>query len=143
MLQWQRAAEARAGTDRDESTVMDRDIAIYHRRLTQTQTAMAQDLTGAARMCYENVKNTQWSEIHAGLGASNIQMWGAIRREAYVPITVKLYPLIVYCRRGPALGGPGKYRFYVICVLGPCMRLYNVPNDRAFTSSAGGVGNKQ
>ena len=29
MLQWQRAAEARAGTDPDESTVMDRDIAIY------------------------------------------------------------------------------------------------------------------
>ena len=26
---WQRAAEARAGTDRDESTVIDRDIAIY------------------------------------------------------------------------------------------------------------------
>ena len=29
MLLWQRAAEARAGTDRDESTVIDRDIAIY------------------------------------------------------------------------------------------------------------------
>ena len=29
MLQWQRAAEARAGTDPDESTVMDCDIAIY------------------------------------------------------------------------------------------------------------------
>jgi len=29
MLLWQRAAEARAGTDPDESTVMDRDIAIY------------------------------------------------------------------------------------------------------------------
>ena len=30
MLQWQRAAEARAGTDPDESTVMDRDIAILY-----------------------------------------------------------------------------------------------------------------
>ena len=43
--------------------------------------------------------------------------------------------------RGPALGGPGKYRFYVICVLGPCMHLYrvlyNVPNDRAFTPLPG------
>jgi len=29
MLQWQRAAEARAGTDPDESTTMDCDIAIY------------------------------------------------------------------------------------------------------------------
>ena len=29
MLLWQRAAQARAGTDPDESTVMDRDIAIY------------------------------------------------------------------------------------------------------------------
>ena len=29
MLQWHRAAEARAGTDPDESTVMDCDIAIY------------------------------------------------------------------------------------------------------------------
>ena len=30
MLLWQRAAEARAGTDPDESTVMDRDIAILY-----------------------------------------------------------------------------------------------------------------
>ena len=29
MLQWQRTAEVCAGTDPDESTVMDRDIAIY------------------------------------------------------------------------------------------------------------------
>ena len=29
MLQWQCAAEARAGTDPDESTTMDCDIAIY------------------------------------------------------------------------------------------------------------------
>ena len=46
-------------------------------------------------------------------------------------------------RRGPALGGPGRYRFYVTCVSGPCLRLYNVPNDRFFNPSAGGVGNKQ
>ena len=29
MLPWQRAAKARAGMDRDESTTMDCDIAIY------------------------------------------------------------------------------------------------------------------
>ena len=46
-------------------------------------------------------------------------------------------------RRGPALGGPGFYRFYVTRVSGPCMRPYNVPNDRVLTLSAGSVGNKQ
>ena len=30
MLPWQRAAQARAGVDSDESTVMDCDIEIYH-----------------------------------------------------------------------------------------------------------------
>ena len=42
-------------------------------------------------------------------------------------------------RRGPALGGPGFYRFYVTRVLGPCMRHYNVPNDRTLSPSTGGV----
>ena len=49
MLQGQRAAEACAGTDPDESTVMDCDIAIYQTVDAETQTAIAQDLTGAAR----------------------------------------------------------------------------------------------
>ena len=42
-------------------------------------------------------------------------------------------------RRGPALGGPGFYRFYVTHVPGPCMRHYNVPNDCTLSPSAGGV----
>ena len=57
MLPWQRAAQARAGVDSDESTVMDCDIEIYHHTVDQTQTAMAQDLTGACcekRMREEN-----------------------------------------------------------------------------------------
>ena len=46
-------------------------------------------------------------------------------------------------RRGPALGGPGFYRFYVTHVPGPCMRHHNVPNDLTLGSSAGGVQNKR
>ena len=42
-------------------------------------------------------------------------------------------------RPGPALGGLGTYRFCVTRVSGPCMRPYNVPNDRVPTPSAGGV----
>ena len=45
-------------------------------------------------------------------------------------------------RPGPGLSGPGKY-FYVTRVTGPCMRPYNVPNDRALAPSAGGVEYKQ
>ena len=47
------------------------------------------------------------------------------------------------CRPGPALGGLGTYRFCATRVSGPCMRPYNVPNDRVLTPSAGGVGNQQ
>ena len=42
-------------------------------------------------------------------------------------------------RRGPALGGPPTYRFYVTRVPGPCMGQYNVQNDRTLGLSAGGV----
>ena len=39
--------------DRDESTVMDCDIEIYQTvEMMQTQTAMAQDLTGGARTAF-------------------------------------------------------------------------------------------
>ena len=39
---------------------------------------------------------------------------------------------------------PGKYRLLrYTCVTGPCMRPYNVPNDRALAPSAGGVEYKQ
>ena len=41
----------------------------------------------------------------------------------------------------------GKYfadpRGRFVRVSGPCMRPYNVPNDRVLTPSAGGVGNQQ
>ena len=43
----------------------------------------------------------------------------------------------------PTLGGPGTYRFYVTCVPGPSMLLYNVPNDCTLGPSAGSVQNKQ
>ena len=52
MLLWQCAAEARAGMDSYESTVMDCDIEIYQTvdaDADRKPTAMAQDLTGAAR----------------------------------------------------------------------------------------------
>ena len=42
-------------------------------------------------------------------------------------------------RPGPALGGPPRYRFYVLRVTGPFLRSYNGPNDRALAPSAGGV----
>ena len=42
-------------------------------------------------------------------------------------------------RRGPALGGPGGYRFYIKCVPGPCTHSYNIPNDRIIGPSAGDV----
>ena len=49
----------------------------------------------------------------------------------------------IKCWPGPALGGPATYRFYITRVTGPCMRSYNIPNDRALAPSAGGVEYKQ
>ena len=39
-------------------------------------------------------------------------------------------------RRDPALGGPGRYRFYMKRVTGPCTHSYNVPKDRILGPSA-------
>ena len=44
---------------------------------------------------------------------------------------------------GPALGGPGSYRFLNNVDSGPCIRSYNVPNDRIIVTGAGRVQDKR
>ena len=61
MLLWQRAAEARAGMDRDESTVMGCDIEIYQ---TVNADADSEDPTGAARMVAQGCTIFPTTPIH-------------------------------------------------------------------------------
>ena len=54
----------------------------------------------------------------------------------------------IYCpplegRPGPALGGPPTYRFLNNVDSGPCIRSYNVPNDRIIVTGAGRVQDKR
>ena len=79
MLPWQRAAQAPAGVDSDESTVMECYIEIYH-TVDQTQTAMAQDLTGAARRngdhtpapLVASLRLCPWLQVYCSLESSEV-----------------------------------------------------------------------